>query len=135
MRRQCDCGRIRLDIDANECIVHCPECNWHYTYEAVPKRLIQVLEQLLVWLKSRGVEAPPSKEIRRNTQMKDRQSAFREMPHPVSCEGCPFLTQGCTVPGGVCVRREVKGVPRHRVGDVLESVGVIEPGWNNENEN
>jgi len=57
------------------------------------------------------------------------QSTFSEMPHPVSCEGCPFLARGCTVPGGVCVRREIKGVPGRRVGDVLEGVGVIEPGW------
>jgi len=64
MRQQCDCGHVQLDVDADQCIVHCTECNWYYTYKAVPKRLIYAVEQLLAWFKSRGVEAPPSKEIK-----------------------------------------------------------------------
>ena len=63
MKRQCGCKNVVLDIDADSCIVTCQECEWHYTYKAVPKRLIQALEQLLVWLTSRGVEASPSKGV------------------------------------------------------------------------
>lgn len=130
MKQHCDCQTVAVVVDADRCTVTCTQCQWHYTYQAVPKRLIQALEQLLRWLTSRGVEAPPSKE-RGNNQMDDEQKdGFSEMPHPISCANCQFLAQGCIVPGGVCVRREVKGVPGHRVGDVLESVGIIKPGWN-----
>ena len=68
MQKQCDCKQVQLDIDADQCIVHCRECDWYYTYRAIPKRLIQALEQLLTWLTSRGVEAPPSKGVQANDE-------------------------------------------------------------------
>jgi len=61
--------------------------------------------------------------------MERKQRVVSEMPHLDSCKDCRFLTQGCTVPGGICVFREIKGVLGPRVGDLLENVGIIQPGW------
>jgi len=58
-----------------------------------------------------------------------RQRRISEMSQSGNCGGCPFLTNGCTVPGGTCIYRQVQGAPGHYVGDVLENVGIIQPGW------
>lgn len=63
--------------------------------------------------------------------MKRRAEKITEMPNS-SCEGCRFYSCDdgtCQVPGGTCVFRSISSVPFHWVGDVLENVGVIEPGW------
>lgn len=61
--------------------------------------------------------------------MPRRQKQITEMPNEQTCRMCNFYTEGCTVPGGTCVFRQIMGIPGHYVGDILANAGVIEPGW------
>lgn len=59
-----------------------------------------------------------------------RQRKVFEMPSS-ACTRCDFHSYwgGCGVPGGTCLKREVKGVPGHYVGDILVNAGVIPDDW------
>jgi len=51
-----------------------------------------------------------------------KESNMSEMPS-TACEGCGFLKQGCTVPGGICGRRLIHGT-RKTVWHVLQGLGL-----------
>ena len=53
MINKCHCGKVTVRVDADQAIVTCNECKWHYTYKAVPKRLVAALEELIDWFKQR----------------------------------------------------------------------------------
>jgi len=57
MINKCHCGKVTVRVDADQAIVTCNECKWHYTYKAVPKRLVAALEELIDWFKQRSNNA------------------------------------------------------------------------------
>ena len=51
---------------------------------------------------------------------------FHEIPS-TACEGCSFLENGaCTVPGRVCWKRGIEGLPGATVESILGSLGIWE---------
>jgi len=47
------CGAVEVVATGEQATVRCTRCDWHYTYNALPKRFETAVRELLVWLKSR----------------------------------------------------------------------------------
>lgn len=47
MKKTCNCGAVTIDVDSDCVTVHCTNCSWYYTYRAIPRRLVQAVEQLV----------------------------------------------------------------------------------------